>query len=85
LLSSARYALIKPKRASSGACGTASAGKLVVVTEEDMWFAMFCSLWAGEEEEDAEVEVEVEGNAGAEAEDAMLRFLASDDMFCFSF
>lgn len=50
-----------------------------------MWFAMFCSLWAGEEEEDAEVEVEVEGNAGAEAEDAMLRFLASDDMFCFSF
>jgi hypothetical protein len=85
LLGSARYALIKPKRASSGALGTASAGKLVIVIEEDMWFAMFCSLCKGEEEEDDEgedVEV-VEVGAEAEAENVegeVVRFLALDDM-----
>jgi hypothetical protein len=31
--------------------GTTSAGKHGVVIEEDMWFAMFCSLEKGVEEE----------------------------------
>ena len=52
-LSSARYARISPKRGSSGAWGTVSAGKLVGATGEAMmWSAMFRILAVAEEDVD---------------------------------
>lgn len=52
--------------------GTTSAGKHVVVIEEDMWFAMFCSLEKGVEEEKVVEEEDVEGEGIEEAR--MVRF-----------
>jgi hypothetical protein len=52
------YALISPKRASSGAWGTTSGGKLVIVVDA-IWFAMFCNREMGEDENEDEDEGDV--------------------------
>jgi hypothetical protein len=57
-LESALYALISPKRASSGAWGTTSGGKLVIVVDA-IWFAMFCNREMGEDENEDEDEGDV--------------------------
>lgn len=59
---SARYAAISPNSGSSGACGTVSAGKLVVESGA-MCAEILCSLAVGE------VVVEEEGLGGEEEEE----------------
>lgn len=40
---------MRPNNGSSGACGTASAEKLVDAILE-IWWVMFCNRWFGEED-----------------------------------